>query len=335
MQTNDDYSPIPWARPGWLEEASAWIHATLERQGLAVTGPIEQPHVRPWSTVLRVPTGAGDVYFKATSPALAHEPALTEALASWRPDCIPPLLAVDAAHGWMLMPDLSPTLRVLVRADRDLRRWEQVLATYAGLQIDMVGRRDELLALGALDRRLSTLPARFERLVDDPAAMQIDREDNLTSAQHAQLREMGPRVAVMCDRLAGYGIPETLHHDDFHDGNVFARGGRYLLFDWGESCVAHPFFTMTVTLRSIAYFMELDEQGPEIGRLRDVYLEPWTRFAARARLLEAFPLARRLGMFNRALTWHHVVSSLPEGPEKEEQADAVPGWMQEFLLADG
>ena len=335
METIHHHSSIPWARPGWLAEASAWIQSALERQGLAVAGPIEQPHVRPWSTVLRVPAGAGDVYFKATSPVLAHEPALTQALARWRPDCVPPLLAVDLARGWMLMPDLSPTLRALVRADRDLRRWEEVLATYADLQVDMIGRRGELLALGTLDRRLSTLPARFERLMADSSAMQLDREDNLTSAQYARLRAMGPQVAAMCERLAGYGIPETLHHDDFHDGNVFARGGRYLLFDWGESCVAHPFFTMTVTLRSIAYFMELDERGPQIGRLRDVYLQPWTRFAPREQLLEAFPLARRLGMFNRTLTWHHVVSSLPEGPQKEEQADAVPGWMQEFLLADG
>jgi hypothetical protein len=329
----DHHQSIPWSRPGWLDEAGAWIRAELARNGLTLAGPIEQPHIRPWSTVLRVPTGAGDVYFKATSLVLAHEPALTDALGRWHPDCIPALLAVDAARGWMLMPDLSPTLRVLVRADRDLRRWEQVLASYAGLQIDMAARRDELLALGALDRRLATLPAQFAALMADPGAIELDREENLTSAEYARLREMGPQLAAMCERLAGYGIPETLHHDDFHDGNIFWRDGRALFFDWGESCVAHPFFTMTVTLRSIAYSLELDEQGPEIARLRDVYLEPWERVAPRARLLEAFPLARRLGMFNRALTWHRVVSSLPHGPEKAENADAVPGWLQEFLLA--
>jgi hypothetical protein len=38
-------------------------------------------------------------------------------------------------------------------------------------------------------------------------------------------------------------------------------------------------------------------------------------------------------MFNRALTWHRVVSSLPPGPEKDAEADAAPGWMLEFLNA--
>jgi hypothetical protein len=48
---------------------------------------------RPWSVVLRVPTTAGACYGKAVAPALAHEVALTAALARWRPDCLPAVLA--------------------------------------------------------------------------------------------------------------------------------------------------------------------------------------------------------------------------------------------------
>ena len=52
---------------------------------------------------------------------------------------------------------------------------------------------------------------------------------------------LAPRFAELCERLAGYGVPETLHHDDFHDANIFVCGDRYTFADWGESCVAHPF----------------------------------------------------------------------------------------------
>src|SRR3954454_12672731 len=69
---------LPWTQPGWREQAEAWVHAELTRRGIRVDGEIEQPHLRPWSTVLRVPTSAGDYFFKATSPLLAHEPALTQ-----------------------------------------------------------------------------------------------------------------------------------------------------------------------------------------------------------------------------------------------------------------
>ncbi len=44
---------IPWTRPGWFEQASVWVHVELERWGIEVSGPIEQPHSRPWSAVLR------------------------------------------------------------------------------------------------------------------------------------------------------------------------------------------------------------------------------------------------------------------------------------------
>jgi aminoglycoside phosphotransferase (APT) family kinase protein len=207
-----------------------------------------------------------------------------------------------------------------------------VLATYAELQIEMAGRSAELLALGTLDRRLATLPAQFERLLADRAALLVDQSDGLSADEERRLLDLRPQFAALCERLAQYRLPETLHHDDFHDANVFVRGGRCVISDWGESCVAHPFFSLLVTLRSVAYRLKLDADAPELARLRDIYLEPWTRFERRERLLEAFALANRIAMICRALTWYRVVSSL-DGATNAEYADAVPGWLQEFLNA--
>src|SRR5512133_133807 len=102
---------LPWAETGWLAQAQAWINQQLDQRGVSVTGPIEQTHVRPWSTVLRAPTASGFYYFKASAPVLTHEPLLTQALYQWRPDCVQTVLAVDGARAWMLMPDQSPFLR--------------------------------------------------------------------------------------------------------------------------------------------------------------------------------------------------------------------------------
>ena len=55
-------SMLRWQRPEWLAEATEWIHERVE-----VTGEIEQPHVRWWSTVMRVPTRDGDLWFKANA----------------------------------------------------------------------------------------------------------------------------------------------------------------------------------------------------------------------------------------------------------------------------
>jgi hypothetical protein len=329
----DHDTQLPWTRPGWLEQASAWIEAELERQGLAANGPIEQPHVRPWSTVLRVPTSTGLLYFKATAPMLMHEPALTQALARWRPDCMPHVLATDLERGWILLRDSGESLRSRIQSDQDIWHWHTVLPLYAGLQIELSDRLAELLALGALDRRLATLPGQYEQLLADTDALLIGKPDGLKAEEYDQLRTLVPRFSAECEQLASYGLPETLHHDDFHDANIFVRDGVYTFADWGESCAAQPFFTLVVMLRSIAYRRGWDEKVPELARLRDIYLEPWTRYAPHKQLLEASVLAQRIGMVGRALTWHRVVSQLEE-PFKSEHAEAVPGWLQEFLTAE-
>jgi hypothetical protein len=330
MTPAETTASLPWTLAGWFEPASQWIRQQLEQHGLSLSGPIEQPHVRPWSTVLRVPSSAGDFYFKAVAPALGHEPALTLALAGWRPDCMPEVLAADPARGWLLMRDGGVALRRLIREDGQLRRWHPLLPLYAGLQMEMAARLPELLALGALDRRLATLPAQYEQLLADTRALGIGQPGELSAEAHQRLRDMAPRFAAQCERLAAFGLPETLHHDDFHDGNIFVRDGRYVLTDWGESCAAHPFFTTVVMLRSAAHTLGLAVDAPEVITLRDIYLEAWQPFAPRPALLEAFELAQSVGMVCRALTWHRVVTSLEE-PFRSQYADAVPGWMGEFL----
>ncbi|MBI4785934.1 MAG: aminoglycoside phosphotransferase family protein [Chloroflexi bacterium] len=319
-----------WEQPEWLAQAHAWIHGELERQGVRVSGAIEQPHVRPWSTVLRVPTTAGVVYFKATAPYLAREAALMQALSRWRPDCIPRVLAADVERGWMLMEDCGTRLRSVLEVDRDLRHWHRVLPIYAELQIELASRRDELLALGALDRRLAVLPERYAELLADRGAMGIGWSGGLTPEEYARLHSLAPQVAEMCAQLADYRIPETLDHNDLHDNNILVRDGRYVLFDWGDACVAHPFFSMLVVPRAAAHRLGLAQNDPELARLDEIYLEPWARYGSREDLRAAMTVARRLAMISRVLNWRSVLSNAPES-FKQEFAGQVPEWLQEFL----
>jgi aminoglycoside phosphotransferase (APT) family kinase protein len=178
--------------------------------------------------------------------------------------------------------------------------------------------------------RLATLAGQYEQLLADTAALRIGLPDGLTPEEYERLRALTPRFAALCQELSSYHVPETLHHDDFHDANIFVHDGSYIFADWGESCAAHPFFTLVVMLRGIAYRRGWADDTPALARLRDIYLEPWTRYEPRERLLVASTLAQRVGMVGRALTWHRVVSQLEE-PFKSVHAEAVPGWLQEFL----
>ena len=317
---------LTWTDPAWLEESRAWIDAELARLELTVSGVVEQPHVRPWSTVLRVPTTGGDVWFKASMPAVAHEVGVLPVLAGRRPDCLPRLLAADRERGWMLQADGGTRLRDLLAEHPDPSRWEAVLPLYADLQLAVAPDRDELLAAGAPDRRLAGLPALYDDL--------LARQGSLSAEELARLRELTPTVARLCEELAAHELPETIQHDDLHDGNVFVRDGAYVFFDWGDSCVAHPFFTLHVTMRVLAYNLGVDGDAPELERYRDAYLEPWTGLRPRADLLRAVGPADLLGGIARALAWQLVVDGVPPDV-RDEYEDAVVDRLRTFLAAAG
>jgi hypothetical protein len=323
-------SQLAWTQPDWIRQASAWIHAGLEQHGITVLGPIEQPHVRPWSTVLRAATSAGNIYFKATASMLMHETAITQALSRWQPVCSPTLLAADLQRGWMLMADGGKRLREILNVDRDIQHWEKLLPIYAEVQIELVSRLRILLELGMPDRRLATLPEQYARLLDDRRALRINRPGGLTQGEYQRLRDYQSPFSGLCEQLLGYRIPESIHHGDFHDGNVFLNNGRYVFFDWGDSCIAHPFFSLRTVFVSVENTLQLTEDAPDFARLRDAYLEPWTRYESREHLLAACKLAQRLSPVCSALGWYRVISSLDESLG-HDYAGAIPGLFQEFL----
>ena len=318
-----------WQQPDWQAEAKAWTHSMLDQNSLQLAGKIEQPHIRPWSTVMTVPTNDGMIYFKASASIFAPETALTAYLARYRSEMFPELLAFDLNRHWMLMRDAGTPLRHFIRAEKSIARWNDVLPLYVDLQKEMAERIAHLFALGVMDRRLARLPEMFESLIADESAMLLGQEDGLTSEEYARLREAGPEFLKMCAKLASIGIPETIHHDDFHDNNIFIQDGNIIFTDWGESAITHPFFTLVVLMRGVDNSMGMD-YSPESEQVRDMYLQQWTSYASMDELKSIVKLAQRIGYVNRALTWKMTLDDLPE-ELKSEYATAVPSYLKDFI----
>ena len=319
-----------WSEPGWIDSVRGWIEDALHRDGCRVTGPIEQPHVRLWSTVLRIPTTHGTLFFKACAPVLAHEVAVTLAMTKWRGDCLPAILAAEPDRGWMLMADGGRTVREFTKADGDIRHWLRMIPEYARLQIDMASRIDVLVSLGLPDRRLAALPQSVADLLTQRDMLRLGCSEGLTQPQLERLEGMNAEIALMCERLAAYGIPESIHHGDFHDANAFLQGDRYLFFDWGDSSASHPFVSLRTSFVCIEYILDLEEEAPEFTALRDAYLEPWRAYGSHEDLVAAFDLANCLSSLVSALSWNRTVSSLPEA-QRGDAVGAVPALLKEFL----
>ena len=323
-------SDLPWHEPAFLTDATAWIDARLADAGLRRTGPIEQPHAAWWSTAFRVPTEDGPMWCKATQPEGRFEARLTPVLASRWPDRTVEVVATDPDRGWLLTRDAGTKLRELSDG-RVVEHWEALLPRYAEMQRELAGSVDALLALGVPELRLAALPGELASLLDEPDLLLGDRGGGVDAARLGQLRAELPAFADACARLAALPIPETLQHDDLNDGNAFLRGADHVVFDWGDAVITHPFHTLVVALRSLAYRHRWQPGGPEVQRLLAAYLEPWSGVAGRAELENAADLARWTGTIQRSLAWRRSVLGMP--PDiRAEHVESVPYGLRLALL---
>jgi hypothetical protein len=316
--------------PALRERLCDWAREQLAALGRAAFTDVEQPHAYPWGTVLRLGTPEGSLWLKASTPALAHEGDVIAVLAARRPDLVPELLARDGQRGLMLQADAGRSLRQLATGGDVEERWSTLLPLYAELQLAVAADRDALVAAGAPDRGAALLPRRLAEVLEDEEPLR--RSDAaLDDEALGRLRALVPTVEEAAARLAAVGVPESVQHDDLHDGQVFVRDGRYRFLDWGDACVAHPFLSLAVTERVLRISLELDEGT--IGRLRDAYLEPFTVHAPAGALRASLPDARLLGRICRALTWGRILADL-EGQGRARYADGLPGWLALALEPD-
>jgi hypothetical protein len=193
----------PWARPGWLPEAEAWIAAAADL--------VDAPRLHaqwPLSSVLQATTPDGVVFFKAAFSIFRHEPLVTRALGREHAGRVPEVLAIEPERGWLLMREL----RGDVLGELDRSRWPEAAPLIREIHGAWSGREDDILALGAVDRRL-------------------------------RAGDLPEELSGHLDRVAELRLPVTLVHGDFHPWNVIV-GERVVLADWSDACLSHALFDL-------------------------------------------------------------------------------------------
>lgn len=278
--------------------AEDWIRKHVEP-----AGAIETTHDRPWATVMRVPVAAGVIWFKACAQVQAFEPRLTADLYSRWPDRVTEVLAIDEARRWLLLGDAGIAVG---KRGNPPEAWLEALPPYAELQKGEMPYAREHIGHGVPDLRMASLPAGYERLLASELPI---AKDDLN-----RLRDYAPRFTELCAVVSDLGIQESIQHDDLHMGNLYADGSKLRFLDWGDSSIAHPFFSLVVTFRFLEEFNHLAPDDRWFSRLRDAYLEPWG-----SGLEETFDIAVHVGWFAHAIAWTRQRAALP--PEARPEFD--------------
>ena len=244
---------------------------------------------------MRVPVASGVNWFKACAQVQAFEPRLTAELFARWPDRVTEVLAVDEARRWLLLGDAG--IAVGERGNPP-ETWLGALPSYAELQKGEIAHALDHLSHGVPDLRMSALPKAYGRLLANDLPLETDDVN--------RLRNYAPRFAELCAGLADLGIQESVQHDDLHMANLYSDGGHLRVVDWGDSSIAHPFFSLVVTFRFLEEVNHLGPDDPWFARLRDAYLEPWG-----SGLEETFEVAIRVGRFAHAIAWTRQRDALP------------------------
>jgi hypothetical protein len=225
-----------WARPGGVTATIVWADGELASIGRPRVGSADQ--IKTWnlSSVLRLPTAAGDVWCKSVPPFLTHEGTIIAMVGADEPALVPSLLASDPTSNTVLLDDVPGE----DDWDATEARLLTMVETLVRLQARWATRIDELLDARLPDWRAASLM----HLIDALAS----RSDVRAQLTDDELGDLDTLVGNLPDRFAALeacGIPDSLVHGDFHPGNWRSDGRSLVLLDWGDVGVGHPMLDMS------------------------------------------------------------------------------------------
>jgi hypothetical protein len=320
-----------WERRGWLDEAKQWIGEQLNELGSEATGPVTQ-YKAAWScsSILRVPTATGNLYFKAGYTKPPGEASVIRALAEKWPHNMPAIVALNEKRRWMLMLDFGG--RRLT--ELPLEHWGQSLQLFAQIQLDTASSLDRWQRLGCRLQNPEQLPADSDRLFSNSDALMLGQVSGCTPDEISALRRQADKIERWCVELAGYSVPLSLVHEDFRERNLRFINKTYLYFDWSDTVITHPFFS---AVRFLDFVQLKDVPGSQSLRklrlyLRDAYLEPWTSYGSLPDLQKAFAVVQKLNPLYLALRWYNESRYMEAAsPWGRHNAETLLRKLREFL----
>lgn len=185
-----------WSSPAWRQLAVSWLDDQLAAVGSRRTGEVEQPHLRPWATVLKAPTTSGTVWLKACGPATVFEVALYRLIDRAAPEHVLRPITTDLSRGWMVLPDGGPSLGDHLTGAELADAMETAVAAYGQLQRTLATHVADLLALGITDMEPAIMPRRFEEALQAVGTHTGDRGDAADRSAYERVLGLAETVGM-------------------------------------------------------------------------------------------------------------------------------------------
>ena len=301
----------PWQRDGWFAEAASWA-----RSSLPDVLTVEQYASWNGSALLRIETGNGCCYLKAAPDYFRSEGAVTALLAGHFPSAVPRPVALDSERGWMVLRDFGETLV----GETGLDHWEGALDTMVSIQRASVPIIEDLIRDGCRDRRPAVLLTQIEAFAEGGLGP-------IPDGYATRLRDAVPRFDELHAELEEAPIPDTLVHGDFHPANIAIEDSRYVIFDWTDACVAHPFVDLQTFFHT---FGPPTTDAAVRERLLHRYLTGWEGVMPRNEAAFLYRRTEPLTAMHHAITYQAILERL-DPTERWQWESHLPWWIDKAL----
>lgn len=301
----------PFSRLGWVEEAQAWIRESVIDRRVDFTEDVRQFTAGGFFALVRFGTLRGPAYWlKATGSPNAHELAVTQALARYSPDFVPPLIATRADWNAWVTEEVGLPLRDVL----SLHSLEQSTHCLAGLQITSGTYVNDLLACGCFDQRSQILRTHLPELIQYlENAMARQTSTRVPPLEAVRLHGLGHLLETACSAMESIGIPDTLIHNDINLRNALFDGERTVFTDWSEACIGCPFLTFQ---HLWVQAVEADQTQIWASRVRATYKSHWACVLSESQIERALslcpPIAIASFLYGRDISFTSPCRSLDQ-----------------------
>ncbi|MBS0286057.1 MAG: aminoglycoside phosphotransferase family protein [Proteobacteria bacterium] len=278
-----------------------WALGVLASKGCTVVGEPQIVVKTPWSLVVLFSTTSGNFYLKQTPPDLFIEPEIIKAIRNNMPQLTPTILAKNDAHHCFLMTSCGDySLRTKFNGTIDPKLHVKGLKSYLAILRSFESNPDILKTMGVPDWRLNRIPQLYVELLEKKEML---LNEGLTYDELDSLLKLVPKIKSTCEFLSEKKIKETLVNGDFNENNIILneKTQQIAFIDWGESVIAHPFFTIAAHLRSVARRYKLPLEGEFLENIKQNCLTCW---------LEVMPLDELQTMYQQIERLQPIFSAL-------------------------
>ncbi len=316
------------------EKASQWAEQYLINKERTLILERQIVVETPWSVVYRIKTSQHVVYLKQVPETMFFEPDMLTFFHHHGCKNIPEIIAVNPElHCFLTQACGDTTLRELCKGQVDFPLLKAGVGIYTTMQRSLENKAQQLLALSIPDWRLDRFASLYYQLISQDKLL---LDDGLTEKEIERLQQLYLTCRHLCEELSKQSIPETISHSDFQENNILLdeKTDTISIIDWGETVIAHPFFSLNGCLWNLTYFNGLKSTDTIYKQLQSACITPWLNMYDEKTLLGLFDIVRDLLGIYAALEYERLYVATQDNATRtiqQEKHGSIAGCLRTFL----